>query len=91
MKNMKRMIAGALGVATVGAFAAQAAVAKAETPSAPTTIKAGSLIINPADLIKEPMFAEYHQEGYTRELDRSANWGIWKGINPIILNPILKP
>ena len=77
MKNLKRMIAGALGVATVGAFAASAPVAKADSSDTVSTTAFTPILVNPGDLIKgvidEPTFAEYHQEGYTRELDRFAN------------------
>ena len=75
-KHLTRLIAAAMGAATIGAVALPAKEAKADISSV--------LIANmKIDWTKfgaaanEPMFAEYHQDGYTRELDRLGNWGWW--------------
>jgi hypothetical protein len=79
-KHLTRLIAAAMGAATVGAVALPAQEAQADDSSSLIS----SLIQWKVDWTKfgssvagDPMFAEYHQEGYTRELDRIGNWGWW--------------
>lgn len=75
-KHLNRVVAAAMGAATIGAVALPAAEASAD---AATTLNLnwGALNLNPVSADDGPFFAEYHQGEYVRAFDQLSNWGIW--------------
>jgi len=87
-KHLTRLVAVAMGAATVGAVALPAQEAHADASSVLRTQGLIDWTNVGGGVFGEPWFAEYHDHAYVQKMSDLGNWGWWQnGGNVIRQNP----